>query len=304
MKTRLPDWLRKSRQQFRIPVFRRPGLSWWNSLSAEFTRGCLTVQVLGVMMSPVMGQVEGGDEEQIRQQLDEVLQQPEFDRLRLELEPLNVPTPTWWDRFVDWLQNLAPDWNPGPVWSGVVEFLKLLPTILGVILAAVIIWLIIRAVNNWRARRIDQLSKLSSLNLSIGTTPPGEIPADEYLRRARLAAANGIWSEAIAQLLLGTLSATERQGLIRFRKGLTYRDYRRALRRIPRAAEPFQHLVRLYLPIGFGRRPASGAMFDEALRDYELCVGSLAAGPDETKRSEPVPLPESKSPAAETTVTS
>jgi hypothetical protein len=227
-------------------------------------------------LSAVLAQEDGADPEEIRRQLDQVLQQPEFDRLRLELEPLNRPTVTWFDRFIEWLQSLSPDWNLGPVGSGMVEFLKWLPVIVGAILVSLIVWLIIKAVNNWRARRIEQLNKLPSLNVPIGSTPPGEIPADEYLRRARLAAANGVWSEAMAQLLLGTLSATERHGLIRFRKGLTYRDYRRVLRRVPQGWEPFQHLVGLYLPVGFGRRPATAAMFEEALRDYEQCISALA----------------------------
>jgi hypothetical protein len=214
------------------------------------------------------------DEQLIRRQLDEVLAQPEFSRLRIATPP-TVETPGWFERFSNWLLDLSPRWNFDPTNTGLFGFLKLVPAIVGVIVVAGIIMLIIKLINNWRSRRIETEGNLPSLDVSVGATPPGELPADEYLRRAQLAAANGIFSEAIAQLLLGTLSATERHGLIRFRKGLTYRDYRRALRKIRPAQEAFQQLCGIYLPVGFGRRQAGRDQFDESLRHYRQVVQSV-----------------------------
>lgn len=237
---------------------------------------------LGYQASSVRAQDADVDDQLIRRQLDEVLSQPEFSRLRVEPPP-TVNTPGWLERFFNWFVDLFPNWKFDPDTSGLVGFLKLLPSIVGVILAAGIIFLIIRLINNWRSRRIEAERKLASLEVSVGATAPGELPADEYLRRAQLAAANGVFSEAIAQLLLGTLSTTERQGLIRFRKGLTYRDYRRALRKIRPAQEAFQELCGIYLPVGFGRRPADRNQFDESLGHYRQVVQSVgmpaAAGP-------------------------
>jgi hypothetical protein len=241
----------------------------------------LPVILLWMSAGMVRAQDLEPDEELIRRQLDDVLAQPEFSRLRVEPPP-SADTSGWLDRFSDWLLNLFPDWKLNLGQSGVFDFLRMVPSIIGVILVAAIILLIIRLFNNWRSRRIDAERNLSSLGESVGSTPPGEIPADEYLRRAQLAAANGIYSEAIAQLLLGTLSTTERHGLIRFRKGLTYRDYRRALRRIRTAQEAFQQLCGIYLPVGFGRRQASRDQFESSLENYHQCVRAVetAQSPD------------------------
>ena len=244
--------------------------------------GGMLAAALAGMSSSADAQEAEVEDQLIRRQLDEVLAQPEFSRLRIEPPP-SVDTPNWLERFFDWFRELLPSWNFDPNTSGLIGFLKLLPSIVGVLLAAGIIFLIIRLINNWRSRRIETERNPSSLEFSVGTTPPGELPADEYLRRAQLAAANGIFSEAIAQLLLGTLSTTERQGLIRFRKGLTYRDYRRALRHVRPAQEAFQELCGIYLPVGFGRRPADRDQFDKSLRHYRLVVESVGtrstAGP-------------------------
>ncbi|MFN9374228.1 MAG: DUF4129 domain-containing protein [Planctomycetaceae bacterium] len=244
--------------------------------------GWLVAAGLGGLATLAEAQEAEVEDQLIRRQLDEVLAQPEFSRLRVE-PPSSVETPHWLKQFFDWFIDLFPSWKFDPNTSGLVGFLKLLPSIVGVFLAAGIILLIIRLINNWRSRQIDAERKLSSLEVSVGATPPGEFPADEYLRRAELAAANGIFSEAIAQLLLGTLSATERQGLIRFRKGLTYRDYRRALRKVQPAQEAFQTLCGIYLPVGFGRRPADRHQFEESLRHYRQVVQSVgipaAVGP-------------------------
>jgi hypothetical protein len=245
--------------------------------------GCLLLVVPWGAGQTCHAQDSESEEQLIRRQLDEVLAQPEFSRLRVEPPP-SLETPGWLVRFSNWFLDLFPSWKLDPTKSGLLDFLKLVPSILGVILVAGIIFLIIRLVNTWRSRRISAQEKLPSLDVSVGSTPPGELPADEYLRRALLAATNGIFSEAIAQLLLGSLSVTERQGLIRFRKGLTYRDYRRALRRFPPAQEAFQQLCGIYLPVGFGRRQAGRDQFDESLQHYRQVVQSVEAGTQDSSR--------------------
>ena len=61
-------------------------------------------------------------------------------------------------------------------------------------------------------------------------TSPGELPADVYIARAKELAGEGRFREAIAQLLLGGMSNLERAGIVKYRKGLTHRDYVRASR--------------------------------------------------------------------------
>ncbi|MEX0703268.1 MAG: DUF4129 domain-containing protein [Planctomycetales bacterium] len=98
---------------------------------------------------------------------------------------------------------------------------------------------------------------------------PGDVPADEYLARSRRLAAEGRYAEAIAQLLLGGMSHLERAGVIRHRRGITYRDYVRAAAGRPPQDQGFRSLVRIYEPIGFGRRPATREHFETGLASYE-----------------------------------
>lgn len=105
---------------------------------------------------------------------------------------------------------------------------------------------------------------------------PGELPADAYLAKAREFAAQRQYRDAIAYLLLGGMSAIERADLIRHRRGLTLRDYLRALRGRDPHFEGFKSLIGLYEPVGFGRRVASYQTFHDALVGYELAVTNLA----------------------------
>ncbi|MDA1014020.1 MAG: hypothetical protein O3A00_06155, partial [Planctomycetota bacterium] len=75
--------------------------------------------------------------------------------------------------------------------------------------------------------------------------------------------------EAIAQLLLGAMSNIERSGLLRFRRGLTHRDYMRAARANDTVYPALRSMVRLYEPLGFGRRTATRKHFDLSLSGYE-----------------------------------
>ncbi len=99
--------------------------------------------------------------------------------------------------------------------------------------------------------------------------PPGEIPADVYITRARELAAQGLYNEAVAQLLLGAMSKIERAGLIKYRRGLTNRDYMRAIRSKQGPHQAFRLIVRTYEPIGFGRRNAKASHFEKSLLGYE-----------------------------------
>ncbi|VAX41541.1 hypothetical protein MNBD_PLANCTO02-564 [hydrothermal vent metagenome] len=98
---------------------------------------------------------------------------------------------------------------------------------------------------------------------------PGEIPADVYVTRAREFAAQGLYNEAVAQLLLGAMSNIERAGLIQYRKGLTNRDYLRVIRSNKGPYQAFRLIVRTYEPIGFGRRNANEAHFEKLLAGYQ-----------------------------------
>lgn len=113
---------------------------------------------------------------------------------------------------------------------------------------------------------------------------PGKQSADAWLAAARAAAAAGRFEEAISLLLLGAMGHAERAGFIRFRRGLTHRDY---LRNVPRDSAwhgALGRLIRTYAPIGFGRREASVQTFEEVLVPYEAALAAeplvVAGGPE------------------------
>ena len=136
-----------------------------------------------------------------------------------------------------------------------------------------IVYLIIQAILSRESSTQAVFSQ--QLNLDIPQDEdhsPGELPADAYLAKARELAQQRRYREAVAQLLLGGMSSIERAELIRHRRGLTLRDYLRALRGRASQYDGFRALISLYEPVGFGRRVASFQTFEDALSGYEQTV--------------------------------
>jgi hypothetical protein len=209
-----------------------------------------------------------GNSEQIRRDIDDILAQPEFRRLRAEAPKpqAEIQTPEWLKKFFDWLGDLLS--KTGSAVSGLGALLQVLVYAVLAAICALIIWLVVRAVNRYRARHNTGL-KGRSYEEGEADLPPGDLPADEYLRRAMELADRGKFREAIAQLILGAMSFTERHGLIRFRRGLTHRDYLRALRSQAVPHQALRTIVNVYEPICFGRRPAHFDHYRTSLDGYQ-----------------------------------
>jgi hypothetical protein len=147
-----------------------------------------------------------------------------------------------------------------------------------VVIAAVlagIVALIVLGIRRWEReerRNIEPDADAATDEEVEPTITPGERPADEWLAAARNAAAVGRFDEALALLLLGAMSHAERAGLIRPRRGLTYRDYLRAVPRSSAWHPTLAGLVNAYAPIGFGRREATSAAFETAVAPYERAL--------------------------------
>jgi hypothetical protein len=150
--------------------------------------------------------------------------------------------------------------------------------VVAVVLAAVlaaIVALIVLGIRRWE--REERRSAENETDVAIdeeaeSAITPGERPADEWLAAARDAASAGRFDEALALLLLGAMSHAERSGLIRPRRGLTYRDYLRAIPRSSAWHPTLTALVNAYAPVGFGRRDATSAAFDTAVIPYERAL--------------------------------
>jgi hypothetical protein len=77
------------------------------------------------------------------------------------------------------------------------------------------------------------------------------------------------------ELLLGAMSAIERKGAIRFRRGLTNRDYLYAVRGGSR--EAFGIIASAFEYVYFGRREATSDAFRDSCRAYQKSFREAAS---------------------------
>lgn len=135
-----------------------------------------------------------------------------------------------------------------------------------------ILFLIVRAIANMELAESQQSDSRPAVSLEGDLErhqAPGSVPADVYVQRARHLAGEGQYQQACAQLLLGAMSQIERSGRLHYRQGLTLRDYQRAVRGDETLYQAIRELIRIYEPLGFGRRPATRRHFELSLSGYE-----------------------------------
>jgi hypothetical protein len=228
------------------------------------------------------GESEYAEPEAVHNAVQDVLNAPEFRNLpRLNLgpggtnvEPLKSqrdagdtvvrPTPTG---GLGILSDLVAMLFGGAISLSVV---LLLAAVLGAIVA-----LIVLGVKRWE--RTVELLVTPHGDSSVDDEPepaitPGERSADAWLGAARAAAASGRFDEALALLMLGAMGHVERVGLIRPRRGLTYRDYLRAVPHTSPWHGVLDRLIRVYAPVGFGRRAATAEAFASVVSPYEAAL--------------------------------
>ncbi|MFM8475532.1 MAG: DUF4129 domain-containing protein [Planctomycetaceae bacterium] len=120
-----------------------------------------------------------------------------------------------------------------------------------------------------KRRRLSALLPDDALLAADITAPPGELPAATYEGRASRYAADGNYRMAIRELLLGSMSWIERAGLIRYRRGLTNRDYVRCVWRRPSQRESMLATASSFELIWFGRRTPTEEMFVQCLAGFQ-----------------------------------
>lgn len=147
-------------------------------------------------------------------------------------------------------------------------------TILAVI-CGLIVWLIGKAILEFE-RPTAFVPGGATLGSALDLEPsraPGDLPADVYVTQARKLAEQGLFREAVVQLLMGAMSRVERAGWIRFRQGMTVRDYLRGVQQHPAAHQGMRSIVRVFEPLTFGRREPTQEHFDKSLKGYETGFG-------------------------------
>lgn len=222
----------------------------------------------------------------VRETLKRVLSNPEYRRFVREERAAGEPG--WLDRFLEWLrEGERSDRRGGRSGSGISMALGgAVQTVLYILVgiaALLVAFLIIKAILD----RADS-AKGAGAPDSGGAAqaldgPPGEHPWDEYLREARALAERGEHRQAVRLLLLAAMSWIERHGLIRHRRGLTNRDYLRAVWRREPCREAMAAIIDVFDRIYFGRRPATPESF-------ELCVERFQGGFLRDEKSGPVAI--------------
>jgi hypothetical protein len=141
-----------------------------------------------------------------------------------------------------------------------------------IVIVAIVIWLVAMIVksNDGRSRSRDRsflnIQDEDAIDLSV---PPGELATSTYESRALQLASEGNFRAAIRELLLGSMSWIERAGLIRFRKGLTNRDYIRAVWRQTPRRDAYTTTALEFERVYFGRRDATQEMFQQCLTSFQ-----------------------------------
>ena len=250
---------------------------------------------------PFAAATEKLTQEQIRQTADRVMQQPDYRAVRRRVlenitsadaeangqgflgKTLSAMGTAIGD-FVEWIlsglfSNRRPpqaatrppvsdtssggsmDFNPG-------TFLLYLGLAALIGTAIWIIATVIRKSDGQRKRSSEGLFREADITGNLAV-PPGDLAVSTYESRAIQMASEGNFRAAVRELLLGSMSWVERAGLIRFRKGLTNRDYIRAVwkqddRRLAyiRTATEFERIF-------FGRREATREGFETCLTSFQ-----------------------------------
>ncbi len=137
-----------------------------------------------------------------------------------------------------------------------------------VLLLVVIAAMIVKSIDAKKRSRDGLLSDSDDI-LSDVTTPPGELAASTYESRAMQFASTGNYRAAIRELLLGSMSWIERAGLIRYRKGLTNRDYLRSVWRREDKRKGYLTTASQFEYVYFGRRTPTAEMFEMCLASFQ-----------------------------------
>lgn len=157
------------------------------------------------------------------------------------------------------------------------DFARAAAILVVLIVAGVVVWLVARIVK--RHQQDPERGGIPSIGEAFlnMTTPPGEIAASTYESRAIQYAEQKNFAAAIRELLLGSMSWIERAGLIRFRKGLTNRDYIRAVWRQEDRRAAYLVTGTEFELVFFGRRMATSEMFARCLTAFQGAFGEETA---------------------------
>lgn len=226
------------------------------------------------------------DEDFILVALEETLLQPEFARLREEKEEPEPEketeqseSPAWLDRFFRWLARAlwgdeAREEEPSSQLAFSLPGASLLIYAMAFIILLAAVFFIAKSI--FAISRDKKIAKDEAADRLFGPeSAPGELDPDEYWRRALACGEKRHYREGMRELLLGAMSALERRGVIRFRRGLTNRDYFYSVR--GPARESFGSIASAFEHVYFGRRQATADSFRDSCRAYQTSFHEVSS---------------------------
>ncbi len=166
-----------------------------------------------------------------------------------------------WEKLMEWLARLWPDAPDKPVFLGLD--VPSLVTILVVVLAAIALWLGVRAIRN-RRRRAPAAPAAATPPPPAADEDPLSRGANEWERYGAELAAAGRFREAIRAWYHAVLVTLFRRGALHFRKGRTNWEYVAALAPGYEWRPRFIELTRHFEREWYGRDRSTAESFQEA----------------------------------------
>jgi hypothetical protein len=223
----------------------------------------LALLALALLSGPASGQ-ELPEGPEVRGALEDILSSGEYDTSRPGASQISV-----WEWILRQIRKLLSS-LAGLGQASPLLFWLILASCL-VILAAIFAhgaYVLVGALRAARAR-----TALTPEGAAVRFDDPQAL-----LERARKAAAEGRYTEAVRLCHRAALLGMDRRGLVRFHESFTCGDYRRQLRGHTRERASFDALARVYEPAYFGKVPVGKAEFAECARVSGALAGEVIVG--------------------------
>lgn len=171
-------------------------------------------------------------------------------------------TDSWWPA---WLEGLVAAVGSFFAAGGTVVLIAMFGALTALLIAVIAV--MIRRKDRQKSTKRGLLTELDNLFDDI-IVAPGELPPAAYEARALKLAKTGDYRAAIRELLLGSMSWLERAALIRYRRGLTNRDYLRCIWRRQEKRTAYLATASQFELVYFGRRQPTPEMFETCLTEF------------------------------------
>ena len=171
-------------------------------------------------------------------------------------------TESWWLESLDGIVNLIGSFFAAGGTAVVITMSGVLTALLIAVIAVMI-----RRMDRQKRMQRGLLNEPDNLFDDI-IVAPGELPPSTYEARALKLAKTGDYRAAIRELLLGSMSWLERAALIRYRRGLTNRDYLRCIWRRQEKRSAYLATASQFELVYFGRRQPTPEMFETCLTEF------------------------------------